>query len=151
MQKPPEVYVLLFLHLLLGLNALAGGTMLIVDPQGELLGMPIEWLERTPFKTYLIPGIILLVFNGIFPFFILYGLLTKPSWTWAEAINIYRDKFWAWTYSLFSGIIVIIWIIVQQCLTHYFWLQPALISLGLLIIIFTMLPRVLQFYSVERS
>ncbi|QHT65788.1 hypothetical protein GXP67_03465 [Rhodocytophaga rosea] len=46
------------------------------------------------------------------------GLLIRPTWNWACEFNIYQDKYWAWTYSLFTGIIVIIRILVQQ------WLNP---------------------------
>ncbi len=48
-----------------GLSGLAGGYGLIADPSAASLGMELSWLEGTPFNTYLIPGIILIAFNGL--------------------------------------------------------------------------------------
>lgn len=48
------------------LGAIFGGVGLILDPTGELMQMPIEFLKDSPFQNYLIPGIILLVVNGFF-------------------------------------------------------------------------------------
>lgn len=147
MKRPPELYFLFFLHLLLSLNAMIGGGLLVIEPNGSLLGMNPEWLYNTPFANYTLPGFILFVFVGLFPFFTLTGLLVKSKWQWANLFNIYTDKHWAWAYSLFCGIIIIIWITVQ--LARYFWLQPVLISMGLLIIIFTLMPRIQKYYSLK--
>jgi hypothetical protein len=147
MLRPVEAYLLCLLEVLLSCNALAGGALLILEPGGSFLRMDRLWLMDTPFHNYLIPGIILLVFNGIFPLLALIGLLFKPNWKWANIFNIYKNRYWGWTYSLYSGIILITWITVELFVTQYFWLQPVLILLGLLIIVFTLLPRVIKFYS----
>src|SRR5688572_12113981 len=109
MKYPVELYFLFFLHLLLSLNALIGGGAMILQPDGSLLKMQPGWLEHTPFQTYLIPGMILFICNGLFPLLALAGLWVKPKWSWANVLNIYADKYWAWTYSLFTGIILITW------------------------------------------
>src|ERR1035441_10041746 len=49
----------------LGIGAVAGGLMLILDPTGQRMGMPISFLDHSPFHSFLIPGIILLVSNGL--------------------------------------------------------------------------------------
>lgn len=85
--------------------------------------------------------------NGLLPLFVFAGLLLKPGWQWASALNIYHNRHWAWTYSLYSGIIVIAWITVQLVMTQYFWLQPVMIFTGLLIIICTMTPAVMKAYE----
>jgi hypothetical protein len=147
MIRPVEAYLLCLLEVLLSCNALAGGALLILEPRGSFLRMDQLWLIDTPFRNYLVPGIILLVFNGIFPLLALIGLLFKPKWKWANVFNIYKNRYWGWTYSLYSGLILITWITVELFVTQYFWLQPVLILLGLLIIVFTLLPRVIKFYS----
>ena len=53
------------LLLVLGISALAGGWGLIADPSGSDIRIPLELLENTPFDDYRIPGIILLVLNGV--------------------------------------------------------------------------------------
>ncbi len=62
--------LLILLHLLLGLGAVFGGIMLVIDPSGELIKMPITLLENSPFNSFLIPGIILLVVLGVLPRFL---------------------------------------------------------------------------------
>jgi hypothetical protein len=150
MKRPVELYFLFFLHLLLSLNALIGGALLILEPSGSLLGMDRQWLDQTPFTSYLFPGIILFVFIGVFPLLTLAGLLRESQWKWTSVFNIYPDKYWAWSYSLFCGIILLIWLTVQIAITAYFWLQPVLMGIGLLILIFTLMPRVQKYYSLDK-
>ncbi|CAN5366100.1 hypothetical protein BH23BAC1_BH23BAC1_20380 [soil metagenome] len=144
MNRLPEYYFLLFLHLLLGYNGLVGGAVLIIKPNGYLLGLNKNILDQSPFQDYLIPGTLLFFFFGLIPILILIGLIAKPAWKWANVFNINPDKHWSWTYSLFTGINLIIWITIQLSMVRYFWLQPVMISFGLLIIIFTMMPRVIH-------
>lgn len=54
--------VLLFFN---GISALFGGGSMIYDPSGQILQMPIELLDRSPFDNFLIPGIILFSVNGL--------------------------------------------------------------------------------------
>ncbi|MCR9013801.1 hypothetical protein [Aquiflexum gelatinilyticum] len=143
------LYMLLGLHLFLGLGALAGGGMLVLQPDGSLLGMEPGWLAQSPFSSYLIPGFILFICSGLLPLFSLVGLLFQPRWRWANALNIYPNRHWAWTYSLYSGIIVITWITVQLVMTQYFWLQPVMIFTGLLIVIFTLTPSIMKKFELE--
>ena len=146
MKRPFAFYPLFFLHVLLGTSALFGGWVLMTDAEG--FGMKSEWLDQSPFKSYVSLGFILFVFNGLFPLFVAAGLLLKPTtWRWAEIFNIYRDRHWAWTYSLFAGLVIIIWIAVQISLVPYIWLQPACIATGLLILIFTLWPDLMKYYQ----
>jgi hypothetical protein len=47
------------------ISALGGGIALIISPTGEAIEMPLSILEHSPFKSFLIPGIILIVMNGL--------------------------------------------------------------------------------------
>ncbi|PRY10182.1 hypothetical protein CLV24_11599 [Pontibacter ummariensis] len=151
MKPPAALYLLGLLHLLLGLNGLVGGALLILEPRGSLLGMSTAWLGHSPFSTYLLPGILLLFCMGVFPLLTLVGLLFKPDWAWAGLLNIYPAKHWAWTYSLFTGILTVTWITVQIVLTTYFWLQPLVMIVGLGIVVFTMLPEVISYFTISKE
>lgn len=144
MKRPFLLYLLCAAHILLGLSATAGGGMLFLRPDGSLLGMEPEWLDPSPFSTYLIPGLLLFTVVGLFPLVTVAGLLAKPDWSWANTLNIYSNRHWAWAYSLYSGIIVITWITVQLMMTQYFWLQPVMIFTGLFIIVLTLAPAVMM-------
>jgi hypothetical protein len=146
---PVEVYLLCLLHLVLGISAFAGGASLMLAPDGSLLDIKQSWLQHTPFSNYFIPGLLLFLLNGIFPLLVFFGLIFKPDWEIFDRFNIYKDKHGAWTYSLISGIIVLIWIIIQQLMTAYFWLQPLIAAIGLLIIIITMMPGVIKYYTIS--
>lgn len=145
-KHPLEVYALCLLLLSLSAGALYGGGALIIKPDGSLLQMQ-PWLSKLPFPNFLIPGIILFVMNGLLPLLVVVGLLFKPNIIFLNRLNVYRDRHWSWTFSLYSGIIAIIWIIVQQFVTDFFVLQPIIASVGLLIIVFTLLPKVVKHYA----
>ncbi len=55
----------IFLLLLNGFGAIYGGWLLMKDPSGEMIRYPLSYLEHTPFHTYLLPGLILFVCNGL--------------------------------------------------------------------------------------
>ncbi|MEA4923770.1 MAG: hypothetical protein VB084_00515 [Syntrophomonadaceae bacterium] len=60
-----KVYNSLFaLHVFVGLGALFGGAIGIINPQSPL-GMPVEVLRYSPFSNYLMPAIILFVVIGL--------------------------------------------------------------------------------------
>lgn len=147
MKRPFAFYLLCTVHFLLGVNALLGGGALILDPSGSLLQLPPGSLDGSPFPDYLLPGFTLFLFNGVFPLFVLVGLIWKPRWEWAGLLNIYPDRHWAWTYSLYSGIVVIIWITVQLLYVPPFILQPIFITVGLVILILTLTPGVMKSYE----
>lgn len=144
--------LLIFLHILLGVGAVFGGLVLIIDPSGSLIHMPISIIEQSPFPNFLIPGIILFGVLGVLPLLVAYGLITKKSWKTAERFNLYRDKHWSWTFSLYIGFAVIIWITVEAYIIgsvvfiHLFY-----IAVGLKIQAVTLLPSVQNYYSVNLS
>lgn len=73
MEKKLRIFSLMLL-LFLGSFAIGGGWMLISDPSGFSMQLPIGLLSQTPFDNYLVPGIILLVAVGLLS--ILVGILT---------------------------------------------------------------------------
>jgi hypothetical protein len=142
MKKPFEIYILCFLLLFLSLGALYGGGSLIISPDGSLLQMDKSWLDLIPFPSFLIPGIILFTLLGVFPLVAMIGIFYRKSNRIFNFINIYPDKSWGWTFSLYTGIICLFWIIIQQLVSEYFVLQPIMAANGLLIIIASLMPRV---------
>ena len=55
----------LVLLLFLGITALGGALGMILNPDGQGMGMPPEMLDHTPFDSFLIPALILGTFNGL--------------------------------------------------------------------------------------
>lgn len=132
------------------ISGLVGGFGLLSDPSGILLNIPIIILNQTPFSNFLIPGLILFIILGVFPVFIVYGLIAKPSWKWANILNVYKDQHWAWTYSIYLGIILALWIDFQIMFIGYgHFIQTFYALLGIVIIIMALVPSVRNYYSLK--
>jgi hypothetical protein len=148
--RPPLVaYILIFLQTFLGLNGLAGGGAFILAPDGSLLKMPFSHLKNTPFSSFLIPGVLLLLFLGVYPLGVAYSLWKRPGWRWPAALNPFKGIHWSWADSLAAGVIALVWITVQIQ-----WIQPGFLHAfifgwGILILIVTLLPGVRQYYKRE--
>ncbi|MBN1181129.1 MAG: hypothetical protein JXB49_02505 [Bacteroidales bacterium] len=101
-----------------GLSGLAGGYGLIADPSAASLGMEISWLEGTPFKNYLLPGIVLFTFNGL-------------GNTIAAILSLMKNKYMN-ELAGFFGIGMMIWVASQVLWIGYKnFLQPLYFSTGL--------------------
>jgi len=61
----------------LGITSLIGAIPLIMDPSGRILRVPLSLLEHSPFTSFLVPGIILLIGNCLLSFVVLRFVLRK--------------------------------------------------------------------------
>ncbi len=95
--------ILLFIT---GLNALVAGYLFILDPSGKYVGITTELLEHSPFKNYLIPGLVLFTFNGIMNIV-------------AAGLTIRRIRFYPYLI-LFQGIVLVVWILLQVVFLQMF-------------------------------
>ncbi|SEL10551.1 hypothetical protein [Parapedobacter koreensis] len=89
----------IFLLIFNGLSAIAGGGILIIDPQGYAIRIPVSILQYSPFSNFLIPGILLFIFNGLSSLLI----------AWA-VINRIQGYLWL---VIFQGVASITWIVTQ--------------------------------------
>lgn len=97
----------IFLLLVNGIGAVYGGFQLITDPTGSSMQMPLSFLRHSPFQNYLVPGIILIMVNGVFSF------ITLP-------FIFIKSKVYPW-FILTQGILLSGWIIVQIILLRMFY------------------------------
>jgi hypothetical protein len=147
-KRPWPLYILLVLHLMLGLGAVGGGLVLMIRPDGSLLHMPVSALQGSPFHDFLLPGVILFLVLGVLPVFTFAILIARPQWAFLHAINIYPGRYPGWMFSLFVGIALLIWMDVELAVIGYGAAIQMLYSLwGLLLIIFTLTPSVMRYYG----
>ncbi|MCP2039260.1 hypothetical protein [Chryseobacterium sp. HSC-36S06] len=141
--------ILISLLLFLGVSAIGGGGALIISPSGKLLGgLPLSILAQSPFPDFLIPGIILFTILGFFPCYISYALIKKPTNNIAEYFNLFKDMYWAWSYSIYIGFALIIWIQVETIFINgTSWLQTFYILYSIPIIFVALLPKVRTLYK----
>jgi MYXO-CTERM domain-containing protein len=106
-------WVLGGMFLLVGAAGVFGGVSLIRDG----FGMPLSWLHQTPFTSWALPGIALLIGVAV-PQFIALGLI----------VSGHR---WALAASYLAGLGLVLWIAVQMLvLQRYFIMQPAIAAAG---------------------
>lgn len=108
-----------------------GGAALIIDPSGGLLGLPLDMLAGSPFKTYLIPGIILLLVLGVFPLIVFYGLWQRKQWAWLGAVVV--------------GMALIVWLAVEILMVGYHSEPPLQLIYGVVgvtLLLLTQMPSV---------
>ncbi|QLG39064.1 hypothetical protein MKY42_24525 [Paenibacillus sp. FSL W7-1088] len=145
---PERSWVIIVMQGLLGIGAMVGGGALIIDPSGNLIQMPDSLLEHSPFGSFLIPGIILLLVLGVMPMIIAISLLRRIHWKIGEKLNLYPNQYWGWTFSLYTGFALIIWIMVQvYWIQHVSVIHLVYFSWGVGIQIVTLLPGVQRRYS----
>ena len=142
------LYLLVLLVGTLGLGAVYGGGLLVLAPSGLRLGLPIGFLEHSPFSNFLVPGLLLLVFVGLLALLVAYGLVARPNWPYFEKLNVYTDRHWAWTFTLYTGFSLGIWINVQLLmLDAHSALQPTYGLVALAILVLALLPPVMTRYN----
>lgn len=145
--RPLLVMLVILLHILLGIGAIVGGGALILSPDGSLTGIPLYFLDNSPFSDFLIPGLILFIFNGLYPLVVAYSLWALPSWRWPDAINPFKQTHWSWAASLAVGVILVIWISVQVQFIPYSPLQVIYFCWGVVTLALTLLPAVRRYCS----
>jgi hypothetical protein len=79
-QRPRYAWLATALALFTAAGAIPVGLQLVTDATGGSVGFTPGWIEATPFGSYLIPGIYLLLMNGV-GMLILAGLIVLRHWT----------------------------------------------------------------------
>ena len=111
--------VLGILQLFVAIGAIPAGYLFLSAPDGSKMGMTIEMLAGSPFKDFIIPGLFLLIINGIFN--VACSVLSFKKYKYSPVLGI------------FLGISLIIWVTVQVYsigLTHF--LQPTYFVIGII-------------------
>ena len=103
--------------LFFGIGAVAGGLGVILDPSGESLGVSVNLLMDSPFKDFLIPGIILFTIIGLTSLLVSYLTFKQHLLSGGATIIL--------------GFIMIIWIVLQVYWIGWLTLlQPTFLIIG---------------------
>ena len=113
--------VILFLLIsFLSVTAILSGLLLISQPDGSLLNLSLSLLEGTYFSSYLVPGILLLIFvGGVNLLAVFYNLKKdRGRYDWAMA----------------GGFVVSGWVAIQLLLIHtVHWLHILYFGIGVIV------------------
>ena len=107
------------LQAIIGLGAIGGGLLLVIDPSGNTLGVPASLIEGTIFPDFLIPGIFLLVVNGFGSSIGAVFSFSKSQYTQGIAIVL--------------GVVLVLWIVIQVIIIKSIgWLHGIYFFLGII-------------------
>jgi hypothetical protein len=98
-ERPRWAWIAVAVELFTAAGAIPVGLLFIADPTGAAIGLPAGWIESTVFGSYLLPGIVLLLMNGL-------GMLAA-AW-----LTVMRHPLAPWLTGAL-GIGLLIWIGVQ--------------------------------------
>ncbi len=115
---PRYAWLAVVLELFTGILAIPVGLMFLGDPTGKAIGVPQGWIEATVFGSYLIPGLYLLLVNGL-------GMLVLAG------LTVLRQPIAPWLTGAL-GVGLMIWIAVQVLIMpETMFLQPIFFAVGL--------------------
>ena len=149
MKRPFMLWPLVFVLLLLSMGGLSGGIPMLADPANGGYLQFGEMLPILPVSNFILPGLFLLIIMGIFPLFLAYALIARPTWRWLEPLFQGSKHHWAWTGTLTLVVIIAVWLAYEAWLIGWFPITTITLVLGLLILLFAMLPGVRKFYTNE--
>ncbi|MBI5010652.1 MAG: hypothetical protein HZB98_13610 [Bacteroidia bacterium] len=106
-----------------GIGAIYGGLGLILDPTGGKIQLAQHYLDNTPFDNYMIPGIILLLVNGLFSFITIGAVILKHA------------RFYY--FIIAQGILLTGWLVIQLLMIRTFYapMHVPLLAIGFLLLI----------------
>ena len=110
-------WLLLVLELVVAANAVGGGLYGLSGAEG----VPPEWLDGSPFETYLIPSLVLLVVVG--------GTMALA----AAALLMHHRR--APELSIGAGVVLLVWLAIEMLIIPLSWLQPAFLVVALAVIL----------------
>jgi hypothetical protein len=109
--------IAIILLFIVAINALAAGYAFMVDPSGSGIGISTDYIRHSPFNSFLIPGIVLFVANGLFSLFVAIIAIRK-GWHYQDLIFL-------------QGVILTSWIIVQVAMVRDFnWMHATCLLIG---------------------
>jgi hypothetical protein len=103
--RPPTLLALVGLVTALSVAAVPGGAQFLLAPSGRLIGMTPAALAGSPFDSYSLPGLVLLVVLGVGTLPVVYGLWTRRPWAWYGAVA--------------TGGALAVWVLVEGAVIGY--------------------------------
>ncbi len=97
--RPAWAWLAVVLEVFTAIPALIVGWQLVTDTSGASVGFPQGWIEATVFGSYLVPGLYLLLVNGV-------GMLALAG------LSVARHWVAPWL-TVILGAGLVIWILVQ--------------------------------------
>jgi hypothetical protein len=121
-ERPTSVKWTIWTLTFLGVTALGGGIEMLAFPQGNDY-LPADMLEKIPFETFIVPGLILAGIFGLGSLFVAWGMWSRPEiglLRWAERLT---DRHWAWAGAIMLGLGFTMWMVIELSMLGAPWAQ----------------------------
>lgn len=113
--------------------------------------MPTEWLQVTPFTTFLIPGILLTFALGLLPLFAAVAPWRTEFVPRLRRVERALGTDTAWLASFAAGMGSMIWIVVQIAMIRMLHpMQAFVFALGAATVVLSLLPSVRRAHALPR-
>jgi len=111
-RRPVLTIVLIALLVFLGVSGVFGGAAFIAAPDGHLIDAPPMWLDRIPFRDFLVPGLLLGVVIGVPSLLVAAALIWRPRCRPLQALS-WPGHYWGWTAVGLPGFGIIVFELVE--------------------------------------
>lgn len=96
----------------LGVTALGGGIEMLLLYEGNEY-LPIDMIQRTPFDTFIVPGLILGGVFGLGSLFVAWGMWRRPDIGRLRWVERMTDRHWAWAGAVLTGLGFTMWMVIE--------------------------------------
>lgn len=102
--------------LFLGVTSVIGAVPMLRDPYGSPLSLPQSLLAHSPFRSYLVPGLALLICNGLLSFSVFVAVMRRQKfygrWIFAQGmilagwllVEVVFLRFVMWAHWFYGGV-----------------------------------------------
>lgn len=132
----------------LTIGALQGGIAMLLNPETPL-GMTTEYLENTPFDSYVLPGLYLLAV-GFAAGITATGIAFHWDWRWAGGIEHAIGYRWQWIGAIAVGAALLVLEVIELFMVPFHpILHPLMIAVGLIAVVLPFMARIRREYEVS--
>jgi hypothetical protein len=114
-KRPGSIIVLVVLEVLYGILGIVSGLLLMLSPDGSLLGFASDIREKIPFQSFFGVGLFLFTVYGLGSLLIAYGAWTRKELVFAPISKAFGYH-WAWVAGLAQMAVLVIWLAVEGLL-----------------------------------
>lgn len=132
----------------LTIGALQGGIAMLLNPDTPL-GMTTQYLDGTPFDSYVLPGLYL-VAVGVAAGITAAGITFRWHWKWASKIEAAIGYRWQWIGAVAVGVALLVLEVIELFTVPFHpIMHPLMIAVGLISVGLPLMAKIRREYRVS--